>query len=436
MIRLRMKSGVHPQENKITAQKKITEFPAPKLVYIPFSQHTGKPAKPLIKRGDQVKTGQKIAEAEGFISAPVHSSVTGKVKAIDTMLVASGNYVLGAIIETSGEDEMAEPTWPMKDLSTLTPEEIRQIAREAGIVGLGGAAFPTAVKLSPPPEYPIDTLILNGSECEPYLTSDHRLMVEHPEEILKGAELIQRAVNAKKVFIAVEDNKSDAIEAFEKLVNGRKDWEVVSLKTRYPQGAEKTLIKVILNREVPVGGLPFHVGVLVQNVGTAYTLYKAAIEGTPLIKRVVTITGDGVKEGGNFFVRIGTLAKELLQHCGADLEEIKKLIFGGPMMGVAVKSFEVPVVKATSGILALKEVPRLKEYPCLYCGKCVEVCPLGITPTRLVKYIKAAKYEEAKKFGLYNCMECGCCAYVCPSNIPLVHWIRYGKFIVRKREAS
>ncbi len=436
MIRLRLKAGVHPEENKLSAASPTRPFPAPSMAVVPFSQHAGKPAKPLVKRGEQVKTGQKIGEAEGFISAPVHSPVTGKVKAIDTVLTASGAYLLATIIERTGDDEWAEPTWPLKDPSQLSPEEIRQIAREAGLVGLGGAAFPTAVKLSPPQQYPIDTVILNGSECEPYLTSDHRLMVEEPEKILEGAELVRRAVNAEKVFIAIEDNKPDAIEAFEKLVRGMKGWEVVSLKTRYPQGAEKSLIKVILNREVPVGGLPFHVGVLVQNVGTAYSLYRAASEGKPLIERVVTVTGDAVKEPSNFWVRIGTSAKALLEACGTDMDSVEKVIFGGPMMGVAVKSTDVPVVKATSGILALKARPRLKEYPCLYCGRCVEVCPLGITPTRLVKYIKAGKYEEAKKFGLFNCMECGCCSYVCPSNIPLVHWIRIGKFTVRKREAS
>ncbi len=436
MLKLRMKRGVHPPEQKISASKAIQEFPLPKQVVIPFSQHTGKPATPLVKKRQEVKTGEKIGEAAGFISAPVHSSVTGKVKGLETVLLPNGNSTLGAIIEVTGEDEFADPTWPIKDVSTLTPDEVRQIAREAGIVGLGGAVFPTSVKISPPREYPIDSVIVNGSECEPYLTSDHRLMVEHAEEIFQAAELLRNTVGASRGYIAIEDNKPDAIEAFQKVLNGVKGWEVVSLKTRYPQGAEKSLIKVILNREVPMGGLPFHVGALVQNVGTLFALYEAATRGIPLIRRVVTVTGDGVNEPSNFMVRIGTNAREVLEAAGADLENAEKIIFGGPMMGVSVKSVDIPVIKSTSGILVMRTARKPKVYPCLYCGKCVVACPLHITPTRLVKYIQAEMWDQAKEFGLFNCMECGCCSYVCPSNIPLVHWIRYGKFMVRSMEAK
>lgn len=436
MLKLRMKRGVHPPEEKISASKAIKEFPVPKQVIIPFSQHTGKPATPLVKKRQEVKTGEKIGESAGFISAPIHSSVTGKIKGLETVLLPNGNSTLAAIIEVTGEDKFAEPTWPMKDISELTPEEVRQIAREAGIVGLGGAVFPTSVKISPPKEYPIDSVIVNGSECEPYLTSDHRLMVEHAEEIFHAAELLRNTVGASRGYIAIEDNKPDAIEAFEKVVNGVEGWEVVSLKTRYPQGAEKSLIKVILNREVPMGGLPFHVGALVQNVGTLFALYEAATKGIPLIKRVVTVTGDGVSEPSNFMVRIGTSAREVLEAAGADLENAEKVIFGGPMMGISVKSVDIPVIKSTSGILVMRSARKPKVYPCLYCGRCVVACPLHITPTRLVKYIEAGMWDQAKEFGLFNCMECGCCSYVCPSNIPLVHWIKYGKFMVRSMEAK
>jgi len=436
MLKLRMKRGVHPPEGKISASREIQEFPLPKQVIIPFSQHTGKPATPLVKKRQDVKTGEKIGEAAGFISAPVHSSVTGKVKALETVLLPNGTSTLAAFIEVTGEDEFAEPTWPMKEISQLTPDDVRTIAREAGIVGLGGAVFPTAVKISPPKEYPIDSVIVNGAECEPYLTSDHRLMVEHAQEILTAAELLKNTVGASRGYIAIEDNKPDAIESFEKLVNGVKGWEVVSLKTRYPQGAEKSLIKVILGREVPMGGLPFHVGALVQNVGTLYALYEAAVKGIPLIKRVVTVTGDGVTQPSNFLVRIGTNMREVLEAAGADLENAEKLIVGGPMMGISVKTPEIPVLKSTSGIIIMRKVYKGKVYPCLYCGRCVYACPLSITTTRLVKYIQAEMWDQAKAFGLFNCMECGVCSYVCPANIPLVHWIRYGKFKVRSMEAK
>ncbi len=437
MIQLRMRRGVHPPEGKLSAGKPIEEFPVPKQVVIPLSQHAGKPATPLVKKRQKVKTGEKIGEASGFISAPVHSSVTGTVKTLETVLLPNGSSALAAIIAVDeGEEEWAEPTWPMKDLSALTPEDLRTITREAGIVGLGGAVFPTSVKISPPKEYPIDSVIVNGAECEPYLTSDHRLMLEHTQEIFQAAQLLKMTVGAKRGYIAIEDNKRDAAEAFENLVKGVGDWEVVLLKTRYPQGAEKSLIKVILGREVPMGGLPFHVGALVQNVGTLYAIYEAAARGIPLIRRVVTVTGEGVKNPSNFLTRIGTSAAELLQAAGADLEAARKIVFGGPMMGMAVKAPEIPVLKSTSGILVLSSVKKKKVFPCLYCGKCVYACPLGITTTRLVKYIQAGMWDQAKAFGLFNCMECGVCSYVCPANIPLVHWIRYGKFMVRMMEAK
>ncbi len=436
MIKLRMKRGIHPKERKISSSKEIQEFPLPKRVIIPFSQHTGKPAIPIVKKRQEVKTGEKIGEASGFISSPVHSSVTGKVKALETVLLPNGSSSLAALIDVTGEDVLAEPTWPVKDISSLTPGEVRKITREAGIVGLGGAVFPTSVKISPPEEYPIDSIIVNGSECEPFLTSDHRLMVEHAEEIFKAAQLLKEVIKASHGYIAIEDNKPDAIEAFEKLVSGLEAWDVVSLRTHYPQGAEKSLIKVILNREVPMGGLPFHVGALVQNVGTLYAIYEAAVKGVPLTKRVVTVTGDGVPNPSNYMVRVGTNAREVLEAAGAELDNLEKIIFGGPMMGLSVKTPDIPVLKSTSGLLAIKRAYRGKVYPCLYCGRCVVVCPLQITPTRLVKYIQAGMWDQAKKFGLFNCMECGCCSYVCPSNIPLVHWIKYGKYMVRRMETK
>ncbi|SFM48723.1 electron transport complex subunit RsxC [Thermodesulforhabdus norvegica] len=432
-----LKKGVHPAECKFTAGDPIREFPLPELLYVPLQQHMGRRAKPLVKKGDVVKKGQKIGEADGFISAPVHAPAAGKVKALERVMLPNGVYDDAVVIEVdSGDDELAEPSWPIKPLEELSPEDIRLIAREAGIVGLGGATFPTAVKLTPPDNVKIDTLLINGAECEPFLTADHRLMFEKTREIIEGAELVRRAVGAERVFIGIEENKGDAVEKFDELLRNRAGWEVVSLKSIYPQGAEKNLIKVITGREVPVGGLPFNVNVAIQNVGTVYSLYRAAVEGVPLIERVVTVSGDGVAERGNYIIRFGVMARRVLEKCGADFDGIEKVVFGGPMMGMSLKGYDVPVIKSTSGIITFKKAFREEARPCLNCGKCVHVCTLGIAPTRVVKYIRAGKWSEAKKAGLLNCMECGCCAFICPSRIPLVQWLRYGKFMLRKMEAQ
>lgn len=431
-----LKRGVHPAECKFTAGDPIRLFPLPEVLHVPLQQHMGRRARPLVKKGEVVKKGQKIGEADGFISAPVHAPAAGKVKAVDKVMLPNGVYDDAVVIEVDPNDEPAEPTWPMKALDELSAEDIRLIAREAGIVGLGGATFPTAVKLSPPENIKVDTLLVNGAECEPFLTADHRLMLEKTQEIIEGAELVRRAVGARRVFIGIEENKRDALEKFDLLLRGRPDWEVVSLKSIYPQGAEKNLIKVITGREVPVGGLPFNVNVAIQNVGTVYSIYRAAAEGVPLIERVVTVSGDGVAERGNYLIRFGVMARTVLEKCGADFDRIEKVLFGGPMMGVSLKGYDVPVIKSTSGIITFTRVFREQPRPCLNCGKCVQVCTLGIAPTRVVKYIRAGKWSEAKKAGLLNCMECGCCAFICPSRIPLVQWLRYGKFMLRRMEAQ
>jgi len=437
MIERALKGGVHPDECKLTAPSPIENFPCPERLYVPLQQHLGRKARPMVKKGDVVAKGQKIGEADGFISANIHSPVAGKVKSIDKVMLPNGVFDDAVVIDVDQEsNSVAEPTWPLKPVDDLTPDDIRTIAREAGIVGLGGATFPTAVKLSPPENVKIDTLIINGAECEPYLTADHRLMLEHTDEVIRGAELVRRAVGAEKVFVGIEKNKPDAIKKFDSILKRKDGWEVVALKSVYPQGAEKNLIKVITGREVPVGGLPFSVNVAIQNVGTVYSLYRAASEGIPLIERVVTVSGDGVKKPGNFRIPFGVMAREVLEHCEARFGEIEKVIFGGPMMGMSIKGYDVPVIKSTSGILCFVKAVRREPYGCLNCGRCVEVCTLHIAPTRIVKLVRAAKWDEVKKAGIMNCMECGCCAYVCPSKIPLVQWIRYGKFMLRKMEAQ
>ncbi len=423
--------GVHPPDKKeLSKDLKIEVFPAPKTIVIPLHQHTGAPAEPLVKKKDRVLKGQKIGEAKGFISAPVHSSVSGTVKSVEPHLSPIGKKILSVIIENDEENKLDPDIKPLKDdISSYSPEEVRNIVREAGIVGLGGAAFPTSVKLSPPKEFPVDTVILNGAECEPYLTTDYRLMLEKPDEIIIGAEILKETVGASKIFIGIEDNKEDLINLYAEKLKGRADFDVAPLKTKYPQGGEKMLIKAILGREVPTGGLPFHVGVLVQNIGTTYAVYETLKTGMPLIQRALTITGEGIKQPKNLLVQIGTMFKDIVEYAGGYVGKPGKLIMGGPMMGISQYTDIVPVIKASSGILVLpeEELPKKKEYPCISCNSCVDHCPMNLVPTRIVKLAQNKRYEDAKAWGLMDCIECGTCSYVCPANIPLVHWIRYGK---------
>ncbi len=414
------RGGVHPPENKITEDKTIAVMPAPKRVYIHFSQHTGKPAKPLVDKGAEVKIGTKIGEADGFISSTIHSSVAGKVVALDSYPHPVVGSSLCCVIESVDSDEweaIAE-----RDYTQLSKEELVTIVREGGIVGLGGAAFPTHVKLSPPAEKPIDTLIINGCECEPMLTADHRLMLEHASEIIEGARLFQKILDAKDLIFSVEDNKKNAAE-----VLSTAGVQVRVLKTKYPQGAEKQLIKAILNREVPRGGLPMDVGCVVQNVGTSYAAYQAVKFNKPLVERVVTVTGNGVKEPKNCMVRIGTSALDVINFCGGYVGTPQKMLFGGPMMGIAQYTEDVPTIKGTSGIIVWQDAVVYDEGPCVRCSNCVDVCPMGLMPTEIFKLVKTKNFETAKEYGVLDCIECGCCAYNCPAKIPLVHYLKYGK---------
>jgi electron transport complex protein RnfC len=419
--------GVHPHEAKdMTRDKAIVSLPPPEKVIIPLHQHFGSPAEPLVKKGEEVSLGQKIGQARGVFSANVHASVSGKVLAVEDYNHPGGYPAAAVIISNDGQDRLSPELKPASDPFSLSADEIRERVREAGVVGLGGAAFPTAVKLAPPKDKPIDTIIINGCECEPMLTADYRLMVENPLDILHGAELARIATAAQKVIVGLEDNKPQAAEILRQQLDGLQA-DIVLLKTKYPQGAEKNLINALLRREVPRGGLPFDVGVVVQNVGTAKAIWEAVSLGKPLVERVITVAGSGVREPKNLLVRIGTLFQDVVNFCGGLTEDINLLVMGGPMMGLAQWSLDIPVVKGTSGILAWRTVFPMAEHPCIRCGRCVDHCPMGLMPTLLAKFVQREKWAEAEKWGVLDCVECGCCQYICPSRIPLVHWMRLGK---------
>lgn len=443
--------GIHPEYQKeITSNKPITSAQLPSRVVIPLSQHTGAPAKPEVNIGDEVKRGQLIGSPAGFVSAPVHASISGKVTAIAEFLHPSGRMISSVVIESDGKDEGISFKENV-DYMSLGVEEIKAIIKDAGIVGLGGAAFPTNVKLSPPKEKPINTVILNGAECEPYLTADHRLMVEHPRGIVEGLKIIMKTLGVNKGYIGIEENKPDAIEAMKKIVSTKEyavsskesaysllptpySIEVCAVEVKYPQGAEKMLIKAIKGREVPSRGLPMDVGVVVQNVGTALAIYEAVKYGKPLIERVVTVTGKGIKEPKNLMVRIGTLISDVVGQCGGFVDGAVKVIVGGPMMGFAQWSLDVPVVKGTSGILVLTEdeyVSSEEYFPCIRCGNCIDVCPMGLNPSMLSILSEKGRYEETKEYNLFDCFECGSCAFVCPANRPMVQFMRLAKSMVK-----
>ena len=426
--------GIHPEYQKeITSNKPITSAQLPSRVVIPLSQHTGAPAKPEVNIGDEVKRGQLIGSPAGFVSAPVHASISGKVTAIAEFLHPSGRMISSVVIESDGKDGGISFKENV-DYMSMGVEEIKAVIKDAGIVGLGGAAFPTNVKLSPPKEKPIDTVILNGAECEPYLTADHRLMVEHSQEIVEGLKIIMKTLGVNKGYIGIEENKPDALEKMREVVSKESNIEIRALEVKYPQGAEKMLIKAIKGREVPSRGLPMDVGVVVQNVGTALAIYEAVRYGKPLIERVVTVTGKGIKEPKNLMVRIGTLISDVVGQCGGLVNGAVKVIVGGPMMGFAQWSLDVPVIKGTSGILVLTEdeyVSSEEYFPCIRCGNCIDVCPMGLNPSMLSILSEKGRYEETKEYNLFDCFECGSCAFVCPANRPMVQFMRLAKSMVK-----
>jgi len=426
--------GIHPEYHKeLASDKSITQAALPKRVVVPVSQHIGAPAQPEVGIGDEVKRGQVIGTTTSFVSSPVHSSISGKVIAIADFPTSVGKMVQSIVIEGDGSDE-AVSFKERPDYMDLSADEIKTIIKDAGVVGMGGAAFPTNVKLSPPKEKTIDTVIINGAECEPYLTADHRLMVEHAKEVVEGLKIIMKSLGVTEGHIGIEENKPDAIEAMESVVSGESNIKIWPLEVKYPQGAEKMLIKAVKGREVPSKGLPMDVGAVVQNVGTALAVYEALRFGKPLIERVVTVTGNGIKEPGNLMVRIGTLMSEVLEQCGGLVDSAVKVISGGPMMGFAQWTLDVPVVKGTSGILVLAEDEYVSsdDYSaCIRCGSCIDVCPMGLNPSILSIYAEKGFFEDAKENNLFDCFECGSCAYVCPSKRPMVQFMRLAKSQVK-----
>jgi len=423
--------GVHPPENKLSKDKAIEVLPVPTSVFIPVAQHIGAPATPVVKRGDEVKVGQVIAKSSSFVSTNIHSSVSGKVKKVDFSSDSSGYPKEGIFIDVEGDewiDGIDRSTDLVKEISVDGPEIIQKI-QDAGIVGLGGATFPTHVKLVPPKGMKADVLLINGVECEPYLTSDHRLMLEKADEILVGTRLLMRALNVDKAVIGIENNKPDAIKLIKEKCKEYNGLSVVALKVQYPQGGEKQLINAVTGKEVPSGALPIAVGTVVSNVGTAYAVYEAIQKNKPLIERVVTVTGKGVSKPSNFLVRVGTATSELVEAAGGLPEDTGKVISGGPMMGRAIPSLDVPVTKGTSGILLMREQEATREetMTCIRCSRCTTVCPMGLEPYLLKKLGEKQIFDRAEKERIMDCIECGSCSYTCPSNLPLLDYIRFGK---------
>lgn len=430
---LTFKRGVHPPHGKHYTEKKKIEFLLPKgeLVF-PMSQHIGAPCEPVVAKGDRVLVGQKIGEAKGFVSAPIHSSVSGTVKNIAPMLMANGSKVMSVIIENDGLFEKHESIKSREDYSNLTKEELTKIVQDAGIVGMGGAGFPTHVKLSPPPDKKIDCIIVNGAECEPYLTSDHRVMLEETDRVVEGLKIVLHMFQGAKGFIGIEDNKKDAIEVIQKAVKDINNIEVAVLKTKYPQGAEKQLIYSITKRKVPTGALPADVGCIVQNVETMVAIERAVLRGKPIMRRIVTVTGGAIKEPRNFNVRIGTSLKELVEAAGGFKEEPVKIISGGPMMGIAISSLDMPVTKGTNAILCLTadECEISEEENCIRCGRCVEACPMNLVPSTLNSLSIRGEYDMFENYNGISCIECGSCSFVCPAKRHLVQSFRTAKRVI------
>ncbi len=433
--------GIHPHEGvggkAANCGNAIVELSAPPRVIIPLSQHIGAPAKALVQKGDYVKVGQMIGEAGGFVSAPVHSSVSGTVVGVEKCLLANGMEVSAIVIDNDYKDEWTE-LHPSDHPETLTPKELADIVRAAGIVGMGGATFPTSVKLSPPPGKTVEKLVINGAECEPYLTADHRLMLEKAAGIIDGIRLMMLALDVKEAIIGVENNKMDAVAALTEAAKAAEGIVVKALPVRYPQGGEKQLVYATTRRKVPCGALPLEVGCVVCNVGTCFAIHEAIRLGKPLIERVTTV-GGLVNNPGNFLVRIGTPIDALLDACGGMKPGVKQFINGGPMMGQAMSRTDIPVTKGCSGILALgEEAEEPLESACIRCGRCIQACPMLLAPAQLDNAIRADDFEAAEKLGVMNCMECGACTFVCPAKRCLTQSFRTGKKVIntRRRQAA
>ena len=436
--------GVHPPENKLSAGEAIVTLPLPEQVIIPLSQHIGAPAVPTVKKGDHVKAGQVIGQAAGFISANIHSSVSGTVVNIEAVTDASGYPRPSVIIQVEGDEweESIDRTDTLVKECNLNSEEIVKKIADSGIVGMGGACFPTQVKLCPPPAFKAECVIINAVECEPYLTADHQLMLEHAEEIIIGVTILMKAVKVNKAFIGIENNKPDAIQLMSKIASSYAGIEVVPLQVKYPQGGEKQLIDAIIKRQVAAGALPISTGAVVQNVGTAFAVYQAVQKNKPLFERVITVTGKSLAKPSNFLARIGTPMQQLIDACGGLPEDTGKIIGGGPMMGKALVNTDVPTAKGSSGILIMnnKEAKRGKVQPCIRCAKCVSACPMGLEPFLLATVSAHGDFERVEKEDIMSCIECGSCQFTCPSNRPMLDYIRLGKSkvgaMIRARQAK
>ena len=440
--------GVHPAENKLTADKPIRDAMLPKQAVFSMFQHIGAPAKPVVKKGDKVKVGTLLAEAGGFVSAPVHSSVSGTVSKVDSVLDASGTRRAAIYVDVEGDEweesvDRSGQLVRLSDRPELDSKTIVEKIKNAGIVGMGGATFPCHVKLSPPPGCKAECVIINAVECEPYLTADHRLMLEHADEILVGVSLIMKAVGVSRGYIGIENNKPDAIKLMTEKSQAYPEIEVVPLQVKYPQGGEKQLIDAVIGRQVPAPpAIPINVGAVVQNVGTAFAIYEAVMHNKPLIDRIITVTGKSVSNPGNLRARLGTPMQQLMDECGGLPADTGKIIGGGPMMGKALLSLDVPMTKGSSGLLIMnsKEARRSAPQPCIRCAKCVSACPMGLEPYLLATLSTHAEWERAEANDVVSCIECGSCQFTCPSCRPLLDNIRVGKQtvmgIIRSRAAQ
>lgn len=430
--------GIHPEENKITAEMPTQMAELPKQAIFPLSQHIGAPAKPVVQRGDKVKVGTLLAEAGGFVSAPIYSSVSGTVAKIDEEFDATDYRKPVIIVNVEGDEweesiDRGDKLETLADHPELTPEEIVSRVQAAGVTGMGGAGFPTHVKLCPPPTAKAECIIVNAVECEPYITSDYRLMMEHPDEIIIGLELLMKAAKVERGYIGIEENKPEAIKLLTEKTANDSRIEVVPLAQKYPQGGEKQLVDAVIHRQVPAPpAIPVNVGAIVQNVGTTFAVYEAVMKRKPLIERYTTVTGKQIKRPGNFLVRIGTPFFQLIEACGGMPEGNNKVLAGGPMMGKAVISLNTPVCKGTNSITVISgdEAHRKKVQPCIRCAKCVSVCPMGLEPYLIATLSAFKEYERAENEDIISCIACGSCQYTCPSGRPILDNILQGKAVV------
>lgn len=423
--------GIHPKENKISAGRAIQQIEIPEQVIIPLSQHIGAPCQPIVKKGDKVKVGTQIGKSVGYVSANIHSSVSGTILKIDKALDSSGYKRDAVFIKTEGDEweDFVDRSNDIKREFNLSSEEILDKISKAGVVGMGGATFPTHVKLTPPPGTKPEVLIINGVECEPYLTSDHALMLEKTEEILVGTTIVMKALKVDRAIIGIENNKKDAISRFREFIKSYPNISVEVLKVQYPQGGEKQLIDALTGRQVPSGALPISVGAVVQNVGSIFAIYEAVQKNKPLVERVVTVTGEDVKHPMNIHARVGISINNLIEKAGGIPETTGKIVSGGPMMGKAIASTEIPVTKGTSGLLIIptKEAKREAMRDCIRCSKCISVCPMGLNPTFLMNLTEYEVWDRAETNHITDCIECGSCTYTCPSHRPLLDYIKLGK---------